>query len=77
MTRGELRLSTPETTIKEVIEAQELMTFTPDISIQDAANRLIAASFQQAPVASAVDSKRLVGVITLNDITRQQNAAEV
>lgn len=77
MTRGELRLSTPETTIKEVIEAQELMTFTPDISIQDAANRLIAASFQQALVASAVDSKRLVGVITLNDITRQQNAAEV
>lgn len=54
-----------------IVVSQELMTFTPDISIQDAANRLIAESFQQAPVVSAVDSKRLVGVITLNNITRQ------
>ena len=75
LTRGELRLAVPETRIAEMIAEQELMSFIPKTSIRDAANRLIARDFQQAPVVSEVDPKRLVGVITLNDITRQQNAA--
>ncbi|MGJ8696158.1 MAG: chloride channel protein [Verrucomicrobiaceae bacterium] len=77
VTRGELQVSTPETKIAEIVDEQVLMTFTPDVSIRDAANRLIENDYQQAPVVSAVDPRRLVGVITLNDITRQQNAAEV
>lgn len=72
--RAELQIAVPETRIADLIENQELMTFTPKISIRDAANQLIAREFQQAPVVSDVDPKRLVGVITLNDITRQQNA---
>jgi len=74
VTRGELQLAVPETRISEMIADQELMSFTPKTSIRDAANKLIAREFQQAPVVSEVDPKRLVGVITLNDITRQQNA---
>ena len=75
VTRAELQLAVPETLISEIIEDQELMTLTPKVSIKAAANRLIAGDFQQAPVVSEVDPKRLVGVITLNDITRQQNAS--
>lgn len=76
VTRGELQLAVPETLISEIIEEQELVSFTPKLSIRDAANQLIARDFQQAPVVSELDPGKLVGVITLNDITRQQNSSE-
>ena len=60
----------------ELIEGQELLRLTPETSIRDAANKMIARNYQQAPVVSATDPDKMLGWLTLNDIARQQNAAE-
>jgi len=76
ITRHELDEHPAEMTIAELIEDQELLRLTPETSIRDAANKMIARNFQQAPVVSATDPDRMLGWLTLNDIARQQNAAE-
>ena len=56
---------------------QVLLSVQPDTSIRDAANRMIANNYQQVPVVSATNSHKLLGLITLNDIARQQNASSL
>jgi len=51
-----------------------LHTVTPKISIRDAAMKMVREDIRQLPVVSDTDSGKLLGVITLNDIARQQNA---
>ena len=76
ITRHELTDHPGERTVGELLEDQQLLTVTGDTSIRDAANRMIARDFQQVPVVSAGDSRKLIGWLTLNDIARQQNAVE-
>jgi len=76
ITRHELSESPETTTVGELIVDQQMLSVTTDTSIRDAANRMIARDFQQVPVVSPVDSKKLIGWLTLNDIARQQNAVE-
>ena len=40
----------------------------------DAAMRMVKADIRQLPVVSPTEKNRLLGVLTLNDIARQQNA---
>ncbi len=60
--------------VGELSHAKALITVNPDTSIRDVANRLVLGEVEQAPVVSKRDSKRLLGIITLHDIARQQNA---
>ena len=76
LTRHELEENDPEKTVGELLEGQQLLSVTPDTSIRDAANRMIARDFQQVPVVSGTDPRKMLGWLTLNDIARQQNAAE-
>ncbi|MGE9269329.1 MAG: chloride channel protein, partial [Verrucomicrobiales bacterium] len=76
VTRHEIEEKDRELTVGALVEGQQLLTVTPDTSIRDAANRMIARDFQQVPVVSPGDPRKMIGWLTLNDIARQQNAAE-
>ena len=76
ITRHELSESAETMLVGELLEDQQILSVTTDTSIRDAANRMIARDFQQVPVVSPVDPKKLIGWLTLNDIARQQNAVE-
>ena len=77
VTRHELEEADAEQLLSELISDQELLSVLPDTSIRDAANRMIAKNFQQVPVVSVHNSKKLLGLLTLNDIARQQNASSL
>ena len=77
VTRHELEESVSEALLDNLILDQILLSVQPDTSIRDAANRMIANNYQQVTVVSATNSQKLLGLITLNDIARQQNASEL
>lgn len=57
-------------------EDRELITVTPETSIRETARILVVKDVMQMPVVQAKNPKRMVGIITLHDIARQQNAIE-
>jgi CIC family chloride channel protein len=77
VTRHELEESPGEALLDNLILDQILLRVQPDTSIRDAANKMIANNYQQVPVVSATNSQKLLGLITLNDIARQQNASSL
>ena len=62
--------------ISERIEGHKTIHIYPDHSIRDTANTLVMKDVSQAPVVSRKDPTRLLGIVTLHDIARQQNAIE-
>lgn len=64
----------PDLLTRDLIAGQKLVSLMPDVSIRQAANTLVLNDYEQAPVVSQEDSKRLLGIVTLHDIARQQNA---
>jgi len=64
----------PDRTIGDLVARQRVHTITPDTPIRDAAMKMVKADIRQLPVVSASDPNRLIGILTLNDIARQQNA---
>lgn len=58
------------------IRNQKIVHLFPDTSIRDAANTLVLKDVLQAPVVSRKDPQKLLGIVTLHDIARQQNAIE-
>ncbi|MFC5051951.1 chloride channel protein [Rubritalea spongiae] len=75
ITRHELQEAEPSDLLDKLIFDQTLLAVNPETSIRDAAHKMIANNFQQVPVVSATNSQKLLGMITLNDIARQQNAS--
>ncbi|MEJ6778253.1 MAG: chloride channel protein [Akkermansiaceae bacterium] len=63
--------------LASVISEQETIHVHPEISIRAASRLMIEHDIQQLPVVSASDQQRLLGILTLNDIARQQNASEI
>lgn len=63
--------------ICEIIAGQDLLAVFPDSSIHDAANKMVARNLRQVPVVSPDNPKKMLGWLTLNDITRQQNSVEI
>lgn len=59
-----------------LIAGQKLIVVHPDDSIRGVANTLVTKDVLQAPVVSRKDSGKLLGIVTLHDIARQQNAIE-
>lgn len=77
ITKRELQESHQDCPLSQLIEKQDIITTLPDTSIREASRRMILKDIQQLPVVSLSDSKKLLGIITLNDIARQQNAAQL
>jgi CIC family chloride channel protein len=76
VTRAEIKQSGSHVTIAGLIAEQDLFVIDTRCSIRDAANFLIAKDYQQVPVVSRKNREKMVGILTLNDISRQQNAAD-
>ena len=55
---------------------RKLVHIYPDDSIRDTANNLVTKDALLAPVVSRKNTKKLLGIVTLHDITRQQNAID-
>ncbi|MGE9295216.1 MAG: chloride channel protein [Puniceicoccales bacterium] len=64
-----------EAPIRELVCDQNIVSVTPDTSIRAAAAKLIKEDVLQAPVVSEKDERKLIGILTLHDIARQQNTA--
>lgn len=62
--------------LREFVAEQKIIQIHPDDSIRDAANTLVVKDVLQAPVVSRKDPSKLLGIVTLHDIARQQNAIE-
>ena len=62
--------------LKELIRNRPFVRLQPHLSIRDVAKILVTEDVVHAPVVSAKDKLKLVGILTLNDITRQQNEIE-
>lgn len=65
-----------ERPIAEYVAEQKVVALHPDDSIRGAANILVIKDVLQAPIVSRKDPKKLLGIVTLHDIARQQNAIE-
>jgi CIC family chloride channel protein len=65
-----------EAPLSEILREQNLIAIHPDDSIRDAANTLVVKDVLQAPVVSRKNPSKLLGILTLHDIARQQNAIE-
>lgn len=65
-----------EVPIGEMLESQRLVKILPETSIRDVAQTLVMEDVLQAPVVSSKDDNKLMGIITLHDIARQQNAID-
>ena len=76
ITRHELSEHPEDDLVQKLVTDQNTLTVSTDTSLRDAANQMIARDFQQVPVVSPTDPKKLLGWLTSNDIARQQNAAE-
>lgn len=59
----------------ELVSRQKIISVTPDTSIRAAAALLIKEDVLQMPVVSEKDPNKLIGILTLHDIARQQNTA--
>jgi len=62
--------------IREWVKKDGLVVVHPDQSIRDVANTLVTKDVLQAPVVGRKAPTRAVGIVTLHDIARQQNAIE-
>ena len=65
-----------ELTIGDLISGQSLVRLRPETSIRDVAQTLVMEDVLQAPVVSSKDESKLIGIVTLHDIARQQNAID-
>lgn len=72
-THHEIEEADPNMELHCLIDTQKTITATPETSIQEAANMMIEKDIQQLPIVRADDNSQLLGLITLNDIARQQN----
>ncbi|MFT5905013.1 MAG: CIC family chloride channel protein [Cryomorphaceae bacterium] len=73
----ELQEVSPATKALELIKDQDVIYVHPEASIRNASHLMIQNDIQQLPILSASDKGRLLGILTLNDIARQQNATQI
>jgi CIC family chloride channel protein len=66
----------PGQSVGSLIGGQDLVTLHPEVSIRDCAQTLVVRDVLQAPVVSTKDPCKVMGIITLHDIARQQNAID-
>lgn len=57
----------------QLLTEQQIISVHPENSIRDAASRMITDDVLQVPVVAKTDTRKLLGILTLHDIARQQN----
>jgi chloride channel protein, CIC family len=62
--------------LAELPVRRRLVTLSPNASIREAAKTLVLEDVMQAPVVSPTRPGKLLGILTLHDIARQQNAID-
>ncbi|MFA5257653.1 MAG: chloride channel protein [Opitutales bacterium] len=60
--------------VSEKMGRHSLVAISSETSIRDVARILVTEDVLQAPVVSPTDRTRMLGIVTLHDIARQQNA---
>ncbi len=63
-------------TVGEIVRGKPSVTVKPEQSIRDVAQTLVVDDVLQVPVVSTKDPRRMVGIVTLHDVARQQNAID-
>lgn len=66
----------PDAVMEDLPKKKELVVLNPETSIRDAAQTLVLEDVLQAPVVSPSDPQKVIGILTLHDIARQQNAID-
>ena len=59
-----------------ILSARKLVSVSSEASISDVARILVLEDVLEAPVVPSDGERRLLGIVTLHDIARQQNAIE-
>ncbi len=72
----EMEAANDEQTIEDWIKGHDIIGIFPDDSIREAARILVVKDVLQAPVVNRKNPTKLLGIVTLHDIARQQNAIE-
>lgn len=62
----------PDKLVMEIFVSDDFPKVYPDMKIRDVANRFVDTEWSALPVVSRLDEDRVVGIVTLHDITRQQ-----
>lgn len=62
----------PDKQVREIFVAKEFPKVYPDMTIRDVANRFVDTEWSATSVVSRLNEERLIGIVTLHDITRQQ-----
>ncbi len=62
----------PDKLVREIFVSDDFPKVYPDMKIRDVANRFVDTEWSALPVVSRLDEDRVVGIVTLHDITRQQ-----
>lgn len=70
------RRERPSAKVAAVQSKRSLVTVRPEDSIREVARILVVEDVLQVPVVTTQDPTRLLGVVTLHDIARQQNAID-
>jgi len=62
--------------VGELPGRRDLVVLYPESSIRDVAQTLVLEDVMQAPVVSQKNKRKVIGLVTLHDIARQQNAID-
>jgi len=62
--------------VGELVTGRKLVAVSSEASISDVARILVLEDVLEAPVVPPGDNSRMLGIVTLHDIARQQNAIE-
>ena len=64
----------PDEPTQNLLRKKEIVYVHPETSIRDAANIMVTSGVQQVAVVSIADKRKILGIVTIHDIARQQNA---
>jgi len=62
----------PEKRVRDIFVSSSFPKVYPDMPIREVASQFVSTEWQALPVVSRVEEGRVVGLVTLHDITRQQ-----
>ena len=62
----------PDKEIREIFVTSKFPKVYPDMTIREVADRFVDTEWSAIPVVSRLDEERVIGIVTLHYITRQQ-----
>jgi CBS domain-containing protein len=62
----------PGKRVRDIFVSESFPKVFPDMAIREVAKQFVKTEWAALPVVSRLDAGRVIGVVTLHDITRQQ-----